>query len=88
VQALTPQLAQQLNLPADAQGVVIESVQPGSRAFWAGLQVGDLIIEINRQPVRSLDDWNKLVSELPDDAQVLLTIIPRGGGSARFVPLR
>jgi serine protease Do len=88
VQALTPQLAQQLNLPADAQGVVIESVQPGSRAFWAGLQVGDLIIEINRQPVKSLDDWNKLVSELPDDAQVLLTIIPRGGGSARFVPLR
>jgi len=35
-----------------------------------------------------LDDWNKLVSELPDDAQILLTIIPRGGGSARFVPLR
>jgi serine protease Do len=88
VQSLTPQIAQQLNLPADAQGVVIESVQPGSRAFWAGLQVGDLIIEINRQPVKSVDDWNKLVSELPDDARLVLTIIPRGGGSARFVPLR
>jgi serine protease Do len=88
VQSLTPQIAQQLNLPADAQGVVIESVQPGSRAFWAGLQVGDLIIEINRQPVKSIDDWNKLVSELPDDARLVLTIIPRGGGSARFVPLR
>ncbi|MCL6643246.1 MAG: trypsin-like peptidase domain-containing protein [Candidatus Bipolaricaulota bacterium] len=88
VQALTPELARQLNLPADAQGVVIESVQPGSRAFWAGLQVGDLIIEINRQPVKSLDDWNKLVSELPDDARLVLAIVPRGGGSTRFVPLR
>lgn len=88
VQALTPQIARQLSLPSTAEGVVIAEVQPGSRAFWAGLQVGDLIIEINRQPVKTLDDWNKLVSELPEDARVLLTIIPRGGGSARFVPLR
>nr|BAL59169.1 protease Do [Candidatus Acetothermum autotrophicum] len=88
VQALTPELAKQLNFPSTAEGVVIAEVQPGSRAFWAGLQVGDLIIEINRQPVKSLDDWNKLVSELPDDARLVLTIIPRGGGSARFVPLR
>ena len=88
VQALTPEIARQLNLPSTAEGVVISEVQPGSRAFWAGLQVGDLIIEINRQPIKSLDDWNKFVSELPDDARVVLTIIPRGGGSARFVPLR
>jgi serine protease Do len=88
VQAITPEIARQLNLPSTAEGVVIAEVQPGSRAFWAGLQVGDLIIEINRQPIRSLDDWNRLVSELPENARVLLTIIPRGGGSARFVPLR
>lgn len=88
VQALTPEIARQLNLPSTAEGVVISEVQPGSRAFWAGLQVGDLIIEINRQPIKSLDDWNKFVSELPDNARVVLTIIPRGGGSARFVPLR
>ncbi len=88
VQALTPELKRQLNFPSAAEGVVIAEVQPGSRAFWAGLQSGDLIIEINRQPIKSLDDWNKLVSELADDARVLLTIIPRGGGSARFVPLR
>lgn len=88
VQALTPEIARQLNLPSAAEGVVISEVQPGSRAFWAGLQVGDLIIEINRQPIKSLDDWNRLVSELPDDARLVLTIIPRGGGSTRFVPLR
>lgn len=88
VQALTPELIKQLNLPSSAEGVVISEVQPGSRAFWAGLQVGDLIIELNRQPIKTVDDWNKLVSELPDDTRVVLTIIPRGGGSARFVPLR
>ncbi len=88
VQALTPELARRLNLPSNSEGVIIESVQPGSRAFWAGLQVGDLIIEINRQQIKTLDDWNRLVSELPDDARVVLTIIPRGGGSTRFVPLR
>ncbi|MCS7197193.1 MAG: trypsin-like peptidase domain-containing protein [Candidatus Bipolaricaulota bacterium] len=88
VQALTPELARQLNLPSTAEGVVISEVQPGSRAFWAGLQVGDLIIEINRQPIKTLDDWNRFVSELPDDARVVVTIIPRGGGNTRFVPLR
>jgi serine protease Do len=88
VQPLTPELSQRLNLPNDSEGVVIETVQPGSRAFWAGLQVGDLVIEINRQQIKTLDDWNRLVSELPDDTRVVLTIIPRGGGSTRFVPLR
>lgn len=88
VQALTPELTRRLNLPSNSEGVVIESVRPGSRAFWAGLQVGDLVIEINRQQIKTLDDWNRFVSELPDDARVVLTIIPRGGGSTRFVPLR
>lgn len=88
VQALTPELMRRLNLPAHAEGVVIQDVQPGSRAFWAGLQPGDLIFEVNRVAVRSLDDWNRMMGELSDDARVILTILPRGGGTARYVPLR
>lgn len=67
---------------------MIQEVQPGSRAFWAGLQSGDLIFEINRTSVTSLDDWNRIISELADDARVVLTIIPRSGGTARYVPLK
>ncbi|MCI2432631.1 trypsin-like peptidase domain-containing protein [Candidatus Acetothermia bacterium] len=89
VQALTPELSRRLNLPAEiGGGVVIQEVQPGSRAFWAGLQSGDLIFEINRTSVTSLDDWNRIISELADDARVVLTIIPRSGGTARYVPLK
>lgn len=88
VQALTPELTRRLNLPAHSEGVVVQAVQPGSRAFWSGLQPGDLIFEINRVSIKTLDDWNRMMNETPDDARVVLTILPRGGGTARYVPLR
>ncbi len=88
VQALTPELMRRLNLPAGTEGVVIQEVQPGSRAFWAGLQSGDLILEINRTAVKTLDDWNRIMNETPEEARLVLTILPRGGGTARYVPLR
>jgi serine protease Do len=53
LQALTPQIARALNLPAGAHGVVITSVDPNSDASDKGLQRGDLIISVNRQAVTS-----------------------------------
>ncbi|MFL6733443.1 MAG: Do family serine endopeptidase [Sphingomicrobium sp.] len=51
LQPLTPALGKAANLPATAQGVIVTAVDPASDAADEGLQRGDLIISVNRQPV-------------------------------------
>jgi Do/DeqQ family serine protease len=50
---LTPELAQELGLRRGTQGVVIQSVDPNGPAAEVGLRPGDVIQEVNRQPVRT-----------------------------------
>jgi serine protease Do len=67
---LTPQLARQLDLPNGVRGVVVNDVDPDSGI--AELQKGDVIEEVNQQPVGSLADYNKLAESLdPSQTQVL-----------------
>jgi serine protease Do len=67
---LNPEMARQLDLPSNVQGVVVTSVDPDSGA--AELQKGDVIEEINQQPVPSISDYNKMVASLdPSQPQVL-----------------
>lgn len=51
LQAVTPQIARALNLPAGVRGVVITGISPSSDAAEKGLQRGDLILSVNRQAV-------------------------------------
>ena len=69
--------AQRLGLQSPG-GVVIIDVDPGSRADWAGLQKDDVIREINRQPVQSVDDWNSMVQNMDDNAVLMFTIVRDG----------
>src|SRR3984893_11781755 len=80
VQNLTPAIRQQLGLPADARGVVVTSVDPGSPAAQY-LEQGDLIMSVNRHDVNSVADFNKLAAEAKGRA--LLRIMH--GGQASFV---
>jgi serine protease Do len=57
---LTPQLASQLNL-TDDKGVVVVGVKADSKAENAGIQKGDLIKEVNRKPVESAGEFQKLI---------------------------
>jgi len=53
---LTPDLARQIGVPRGEQGVVVSSVDQGGPAAQAGLQEGDVIEQVNRQPVRTPAD--------------------------------
>jgi len=53
-------------------------VAPGSRADWAGLEANDIIREINRQKVDSVDEWNALVGEMDEETTLMLTILRNG----------
>ena len=64
------QAVRQLDLPNGVRGVVVTGVEPDAGA--ADLQKGDVIEEVNQQPVPSLADYKKVVSSLdPNQTQVL-----------------
>jgi serine protease Do len=78
VQNLTPSIREQLDLPPQVTGVVIGNLDPNSPAARTGLQQGDVIESINRQPVRSVADFNRLAAQAK--SQTLLRIIRQGTG--------
>ena len=80
---LTSELARQLGLPPATQGVVVTEVEPGSLAAEAGLRPGDVIVELNRQPVRSVRELARVVQER--GAKDLVMVVNRRGGTAYVV---
>jgi Do/DeqQ family serine protease len=54
LQPLTAEMASRYGLEADDQGLVVTRVEPGSNGANAGIRQGDLIQEVNRQPVQSI----------------------------------
>ena len=68
----------QLGVPARVAGALITDVDPNSASAHAGLQPGDVIMEINHQPVASADDAVRL-SEDDSNKKTLLKLWSRGG---------
>ena len=62
IQHLTRELAQSFGLDT-TEGVVVVSVEPGSPAQKAGLQVGDVILEFNGQPIEQPNELPRLVAQ-------------------------
>jgi serine protease Do len=75
---LTPEIAAQLQLPSGTQGALVENVQPSTPAANAGLRPGDVILEINRRPVRSGDEAARLLRSL-NDANDIFMLLNRQG---------
>ncbi len=80
---LTPQVARQLGVPSSIRGVVVASVDAR-----AGLELrqGDVIEEINQQPVTGVDEFNQVVSGLEADRPIVLSV--SRGRSRSFIVLR
>ncbi len=78
VQDLDRETAKELGLKGKAQGVVVTGVEPESGAEKAGLMAGDVIREINRQPVKSVKEFEKASSAIKKGDNVLILINRRG----------
>jgi serine protease Do len=62
VQNITPEIARHLNIK-DTKGVIVTDIQQGSPAEEADVRAGDIIREINRKPVRNVDDFRQIVGK-------------------------
>ena len=82
---LTSDIRQQLNIPEHVHGAAIETVRPASPADDAGLAPGDVILEVDRKPVESADNFVSQVHALPASKDILLLVWSHGGASYRVV---
>lgn len=73
VQTLTPELAEQFNAKA-GEGVVVTQVRPGSIAASAGIQPGSIIVQLNRKPIASAEDFKREVKKSSASKRILLLI--------------
>jgi len=55
---LTPEIARHLQIPKNVKGVVIGQVEEGSAAAEAGLQLGDVVEEVDHKPVRNVNEFH------------------------------
>ena len=85
LQDLNPETAQQLGIK-DEQGAVVAGVQTGSPAYKASIQPGDVIVEVNRQAVKSARDLKDKIAKA-DDGDPLLLLVKNAHGS-RYVVLK
>ena len=82
VRPVTPELARQLNL-RNVEGVVVFRVDEESSAAEAGLQRGDVIREVNRQRIRTIQEFDRVTRDLKEGERV--TVLLQRGPQALYV---
>ncbi|MGB7824422.1 MAG: Do family serine endopeptidase [Candidatus Sulfotelmatobacter sp.] len=82
---MTPELREQLQASNDVHGAIVEQVQPGSAGDNAGLQRGDVIVEVDRHPVQNAADVQKALSSVPKGQDALVLVWSSGGSTFRVL---
>lgn len=85
LEPLTPEVARQLGLDF-TEGLVITYVRPNSVAALAGLESGEVIVQVNRMPVKTMADFRRALEKSPLEKGVLLLV--RSARGSRYVVLK
>jgi serine protease Do len=85
VDDLNQDVRQQLQVPAEVKGAAIANVRPGSPADDAGLQPGDVVVEVNRKPVASAEQFASAMHSTPQGKDILLLVWSKGNNSYRVL---
>jgi len=72
VENVTAQTARELGIPAGTAGVVVSDIDSGSPAAHSGLKRGDVIQEVNRQPVKNTSDFERALRNSKDETLLLV----------------
>ncbi|MGB6386016.1 MAG: Do family serine endopeptidase [Terriglobales bacterium] len=82
---LSPDVRNEMQLQSSVHGAVVEDVKPGSPADNAGLQRGDVIMEVDRKPVKSAADVAQVLSNVPSGQDALVLVWSQGGSTFRVL---
>jgi serine protease Do len=84
--ALTSDMARKLRVPSDTEGVVVSDVDQSSTAARAGVSRGDVILQVNRRPVRSPQEARRALEAVPSGGTAFLLLLRNG--QQTFVTVR
>jgi serine protease Do len=84
MQTLTPEVARLLGVDPSSKGAVVTEVIPASRAAKAGLRAEDVIVEVDRKPVASVQETSAALKENPKAGHLLKI---RRGGAASYITI-
>jgi len=84
---LTPDIREQLNLPANAKGVAVASVSPDKPAADAGVQTGDIILSVNSKSVNSAAEVKDAVVEVARSGRKSVLLQIERDGKKTFVAI-
>ena len=87
VQALTPQLAEEMELGKGTVGVVVTDVVPGSPAAEKNLQVGDILRRFGQRPVKGVAELTKDIKDAEEGGRSGILILIERDGRERFLQI-
>ena len=79
VTEVTPELARRMDLPSE-RGLIVAGVTPGSKADKAGMSKGDVILEVNRNKIDSVDELKDQLAKSKNDDKVSLLVQRKNEG--------
>ncbi|HWZ82286.1 MAG TPA: Do family serine endopeptidase [Terriglobales bacterium] len=82
---VTPDAREQLQVPKELSGAVVGNVQAGSPADNAGIQRGDVILEVNRKAVKSASDAVEQLAKIEKGQDALVLVWSNGGNTYRVL---
>jgi serine protease Do len=82
---LTADARNEVQAQPSVHGAIVEDVKPGSPADNAGLQRGDVIMEVNRHSVKSAADVAQALSSVPAGQDALVLVWSQGGSTFRVL---
>jgi len=72
LEQLTSEFSRQYGIAANTKGIAVRRVDPNSAAGEAGLEQGDVIMEVNRKPVSTVEELNRSINEGKMDTALIL----------------
>jgi serine protease Do len=85
VQELTPEIARSLGM-SESKGVVVTNVEDGSPADEAGVQRGDVVLEVNQKKIQTVQDYRAAIGRVGGSDSLLLLV--RRGNNVLYVAMK
>ncbi len=87
VAPLTGELRSQLDVEDDVNGAVVTQVEPGSLAAEEGIRRGDILLQVDRNPVSSARDLEEILAEARREGREAVPALIKRGDMQRFAVL-
>lgn len=88
VNTLSDTLRKDFGVPRSVQGIMIAKVDPSSEAARKGLDEGDVIVEINQQPVKDPENANDIIRRAAKNGRSSVLLLVNRDGDVQFVALK